>query len=37
MNGTVKKKDVFYVNDVEFATLETNGEFSILLKKKSSL
>ncbi|MEH7093097.1 DUF421 domain-containing protein [Priestia megaterium] len=30
----LRKKDVFYVNDVEFATLETNGEFSILLKKE---
>ncbi|MFC0271903.1 DUF421 domain-containing protein [Metabacillus herbersteinensis] len=30
----LRKKDVFHLDDIEAATLETNGEFSILLKKE---
>lgn len=32
----LRKKNIFQVSDVEFAILETNGELSVLLKKKSS-
>ncbi|KRD91678.1 hypothetical protein ASE51_14195 [Bacillus sp. Root147] len=30
----LRKKDIFYVEDVAFAMLETNGELSVLLKKE---
>ncbi|MGM7719645.1 DUF421 domain-containing protein [Metabacillus sp. Hm71] len=30
----LRKKDIFFVGDVEFATLETNGELSVLLKQE---
>lgn len=30
----LRKKDIFHVADVEFASLETNGELSVLLKKE---
>lgn len=29
----LRKKDIFSVEDIEFATLESNGELSVLLKK----
>ncbi|WP_010192907.1 DUF421 domain-containing protein [Bacillus sp. m3-13] len=30
----LRKKDIFSVEDIEFATLESNGELSVLLKKE---
>ncbi len=32
----LRKKDIFYVEDVAFAMLETNGELSVLLKKEKA-
>lgn len=33
----LRKKDIFNVEDVQFAILETNGELSIMLKKEKQL
>lgn len=30
----LRKKDVFNIDNIEFATLESNGDFSVLLKKE---
>jgi uncharacterized membrane protein YcaP (DUF421 family) len=30
----LRKKDIFSIEDIEFATLESNGDLSVLLKKK---
>ncbi|KKI93668.1 membrane protein [Bacillus sp. SA1-12] len=30
----LRKKDIFFAGDVEFATLETNGELSVFLKRE---
>ncbi|MDF1997457.1 DUF421 domain-containing protein [Peribacillus frigoritolerans] len=33
--GLLRKKDVFNISEVEFALLEANGDFSVMLKKQN--